>query len=153
MAGVLRRHELRGLALLGVACGLFVARVASSVAYAAVEEVTPQQLIGTWRGTSICTDLTAAPACHDETVVYEFTAGSQPGAVHWVADKVVAGERLRMGEMELEYDQVERCWKGFFTSPRVKSVWRLIVDGSRLTGTGRLLPGNETIRKLDLRKE
>jgi hypothetical protein len=73
--------------------------------------VGPAQLIGVWRGTSICTDRVAAPACHDETVVYEFT------------------------------------------SPRVKSVWRLSVDGARLSGTARLLPGNKTIRKLDLRKE
>lgn len=147
-----RANALRGLALLGV-CGVFAAHLAHPVAYAAGAEGTPAQLIGTWRGTSTCTDLKAAPACHDETVVYEFTAGSRPGAVHWAADKVVAGQRQPMGEMELEYDKAEGCWKAFFTSPRIKSVWRLTVEGSRLTGTGRLLPGNETIRRLDLRKE
>ena len=136
-----------------VMCCVFVVCVTSSLAHAAAGEIGPAQLIGVWRGTSICTDLTAAPACHDETVVYEFTAGSRPGAVHWAADKVVGGQRERMGEMELEYDKAEGCWKAFFTSPRTKSVWRLTVEGSRLTGTARLLPGNETIRKLDLRKE
>jgi hypothetical protein len=38
-------------------------------------------------------------------------------------------------------------------SPRVTIVWRLSISGTHVTGTGRLLPGNETIRKVDLRKQ
>lgn len=110
------------------------------------------ELLGTWRGTSVCTDRVAAPACQDETVVYEFTRGAKDGAVHWAADKIVNGKRQPMGEMDLTYDRSESCWKVEFSSPRLKTVWRLSVAGSHLTGTGRLLPGNETIRKLDLRK-
>ena len=136
-----------------MAYGALLVLLARAGAPATPEEVGPAQLVGVWRGTSTCTDLVAAPACQNETVVYEFTVGSQPGAVRWVADKVVGGQRQRMGEMELHYDKAEACWKTVFTSPRVKSEWRLSVDGSRLTGTGRLLPGNETIRKLDLQKE
>jgi hypothetical protein len=68
----------------------------------------PAALIGTWRGTSLCTDRVAAPACHDETVVYELKAGARPGVVRWAADKVVDGQRQPMGgERELEYDQAE----------------------------------------------
>ena len=113
----------------------------------------PEQLVGTWRGTSTCTDRVAAPACQDENVVYEFTAGPKPGMVHWAADKIVNGQRERMGEFDVTYDTAEACWKAEFSSPRVKSVWRLTVDGARMSGTGRLLPGNETIRTLELRKE
>jgi hypothetical protein len=113
----------------------------------------PDQLIGVWRGTSICTDRVAAPACQDETVVYEFTKGPRPNVVRWKADKVVNGQREPMGELDLEYDKAEACWKGEFNSPRVKSVWRLSVDGTRLSGTGRLLPGKETIRKMELQKQ
>jgi hypothetical protein len=113
----------------------------------------PEQLLGTWRGTSICTDRVAAPACNDEDVVYEFTRGARPNTVHWAADKIVNGQRVPMGEFDLTYDKAEGCWKAEYTSPRVKSVWRVTVNGSRLTGTGRLLPGNETVRKMDLRKE
>ena len=112
----------------------------------------PSQLLGTWRGTSTCTDRVAAPACNDEVVVYEFTNGVKPGTVHWVADKVVSGKREPMGEMDLAYDEAEKCWKAEFSSPRVKSVWRLSVDGNKMTGSARLLPGNETIRKIDARK-
>jgi hypothetical protein len=86
-------------------------------------------------------------------VVYEFTAGPKAGTVRWAADKVVDGQRQRMGELDLAYDKNEGCWKAEFSSPRVRSVWRLVVDGTQLSGTARLLPGNQTIRKVSLRKE
>jgi hypothetical protein len=124
----------------------------SSISFAQTGASDPATLLGTWRGTSLCTDRVAAPACNDENVVYEFTPGSKPGTVHWVADKDVNGQRETMGELEITYDQVEACWKGQVNA-RLKSVWRLSVDGSHLTGTARLLPGNATIRKLDLRKD
>ncbi len=112
----------------------------------------PAQLLGTWRGASTCTDRIAAPACNDETVVYEFSPGPKPGTVHWKADKIVNGQREPMGESDLTYDTPEACWKTQITGPRVTSVWRLSVNGTHLVGTARLLPGNETIRKMDLRK-
>lgn len=108
---------------------------------------------GTWRGTSQCTDRVAAPACQDETVVYEFTRGAKAGTVHLAADKVVDGKREPMGEFDLEYDKTERCWKAEFNSPRLRSVWCFVIDGAQLTGTARLLPGNQTIRKVSLRKD
>ena len=61
--------------------------------------------------------------------------------------------REPMGELDLEYDKTEACWKAEFTSPRVKIVWRLTLDGKHMTGTARLVPGNETVRKVDLRKQ
>ena len=120
---------------------------------ASTENRKPSEIVGTWRGTSTCTDLVAAPACHDEVVVYEFTAGAKPGAVLWKADKIVDGRRLPMGEMDLAYDTGEACWRAEFSSPRSQSVWCLAVDGAHMTGTGRLLPGKQTIRKIDVRKD
>ena len=86
-------------------------------------------------------------------MVYELTSGSQPGTVHWTADKIVNGQRERMGDLELTFDTVGACWKAEFKSPRVRSVWCLVVQGARLQGTARLLPSNEVVRKVDLRKE
>jgi len=114
---------------------------------------SPADLIGTWRGTSICTDRAVVPACADETAVYDFTPGSKPGTVHWVADKVVNGQRVSMGESDLTYDTAEACWKAEVKGPRATSVWCLTIDGAHLTGTARLLPGNQTFRKLDLRRQ
>ena len=124
------------------------------IAVSSADVPGPEQLIGLWRGTSICTDRVAAPACQDETIVYEFKSGTAPGAVLWAADKVVNGKRESMGDpLDLTYDNTEKCWKVEFTSPRVKIVWRFAVDGRHLTGTARLLPGNETVRKVDARKQ
>ena len=113
----------------------------------------PSELVGTWRGTSTCTDRVAAPACRDEVVVYEFTPGEKPGTVHWKADRVVDGQRQTMGEIDLAWDAGERCWSAEFRSPRVHVVWCLTVEGARLTGTGRTLPGGETVRRIEARKE
>jgi hypothetical protein len=113
----------------------------------------PEQLLGTWRGTSTCTDRVAAPACNDETVVYEFTPGAKPGVIRWVADKIVDGKRDSMGELELSWDAAESCWKSVFESPRMKSVWKLSVDGTHLTGTLQQVPGNQTTRKIDAKRE
>jgi hypothetical protein len=129
------------------------ALVLASGANGQTAEHGPEELLGAWRGTSTCTDRVAAPACHDETVVYEFTMGSQPGVVRWVADKVVNGQRQNMRELDLTFDTTEGCWKAEFSSPRIKSVWRLSVSGDAMSGSARLLPGNETVRKVDLRKD
>jgi hypothetical protein len=125
-------------------------------AQAAAQSAPVSQLLGTWRGTSTCTDRVAAPACQDETVVYVFTPGATPATVHWMAYKIVDATRQLMGELDLSYDRAESCWKAEFTSPRLKSVWRLTVDGGdgrKLTGSARLLPGNETIRRVSVEKE
>ncbi|MEA2238606.1 MAG: hypothetical protein QOC81_3330 [Thermoanaerobaculia bacterium] len=118
----------------------------------AAAEASRPSPIGIWRGTSTCTDLVAAPGCNDEIVVYELTPGSKSGMVHWKADKVVDGQRQPMGEMDLTYDTSEGCWRAEFQSPRMHSVWCLTVDGAHMTGTGRLLPGKQVIRKIDVRR-
>ena len=123
------------------------------VMQAAVVDHAPPELAGTWRGTSTCTDRAAAPSCRDETVVYEFQPGAKPGTVTWKADKVIDGKRAPMGEMELTYDSREKCWAADFRSASLQSRWCLTIDGNHLTGTGQLLPGKQTIRKIDARKE
>lgn len=136
-----------------ISCAVFLMLAAGASARAEQNAADPRSLIGTWRGTSICSDRVAAPACNDETVVYEFRAGAAPGTVHWAADKVVNGQRQPMGEMDLTFDTAEACWKGTFTSPRASVVWRLSVDGTHMTGTARLPPANPTVRTVDLRQD
>ena len=111
------------------------------------------ELLGTWRGSSVCTDRVAAPACKDEVIVYEFTAGPKPGTVRWQADKVVDGKRESMGDpFEMAYDEGDDCWKTEFQSPRARVVWCLAVSGDRLTGSAWLLPGKPKVRKVDARR-
>ena len=139
--------------LAGRVLGVVLLAGCALAAAAVPDEHKPSELIGTWRGTSICTDRVAAPACNDEVVIYDFTVGSKPGTVHWKADKVVDGERGTMGELDLAYDAGESCWVADFSSPRVRFRWCLVVEGTHLTGTGRMLPGNEKVRKIDARKD
>jgi hypothetical protein len=131
----------------------FVAVVAAVFSFAAGGAPAQAAPAGVWRGTSTCTDRVAAPACTDESVVYTFTPGAKPGTIRWAADKVVNGQREPMGELELTYDAGESCWKADFSSPRVTSVWRLVVNGSHITGTATLLPGKQIVRRIDVRKD
>jgi hypothetical protein len=130
--------------------GILVAAVAAAGGQVAAVPPPPSELLGIWRGTSTCTDRTAAPACTDEIAVYEFSAGAKPGTVHWQADKMVNGRREAMGASELTYDATNACWKAEIAGPRASSVWCLSVHGTHLTGTATLLPGKHTIRKIDL---
>jgi hypothetical protein len=111
------------------------------------------EVIGTWRGTSVCTDRVAAPACKDEVVVYDVTAGVKAGEVHWKADKVVNGERLTMGEMDMAYDSGDACWRAVFTGPRGQVVWCLAVEGTKMAGRAWLLPGKQQVRKVEAKKD
>jgi hypothetical protein len=65
----------------------------------------------------------------------------------------VDGLRLRLGVLEVTYDAGESGWLAEFKSARAHSVWCLVVDGAHLTGTGRLLPGKQTVRKIDVKKD
>ena len=114
----------------------------------------PAQILGTWRGTSVCTDRVAVPGCNDETASYEFTPGSRTGSVHWEAAKIVNGQRQSMGETDAAFDPSDGCWKAQVPSPRspgLTAAWRLCVDGAHMTGEAR--SGNRVFRKLDLRRE
>lgn len=125
----------------------------AALAYPSISRAAEsERLMGTWRGTSVCTDRVAAPACKDETVIYDFTARAKPESVHWKADKVVEGKRLPMGEFDLVYSPSDSCWRAEITTPRVKVVWCLAVDGAALTGTAILLPGKQIVRKVEARK-
>ncbi len=126
--------------------------VGSGPSASAAVDRNPSELVGTWRGTSTCADRVAAPACNDETVIYDFSVGTTPGSVRWKADKVVNGARQPMGELDLVYDASARCWAADFQSPRVHTIWCLVVDGVHLTGTGQQLPGKQVIRRIDVRR-
>src|SRR4051794_23364345 len=57
----------------------------------------PAPVLGTWRGTSICT--VRPSACNDETVVLHISAGDAPDAFVVQANKVVNGQELDMGTL------------------------------------------------------
>src|SRR6478672_10333636 len=119
-----RRFEM--LPVLIITC---VALVYPSISRAAQSDHPASELLGTWRGTSVCTDRVAAPACKDETVVYDFSAGAKPETVHWKADKIVDGKRVPMGEFDLVYSRNDSCWRAELTTRRFRMVWCVVVEG------------------------
>lgn len=109
--------------------------------------------LGTWRGTSACTDLVEAPACRDEVVVYEVRPSDKAGVAKLASDKIVDGQRVPMAELEFSYDKGEACWRAEFETPRVHAVWCLAVEGKQMTGTLRLLPTASVVRRVRLRRD
>jgi hypothetical protein len=113
-----------------------------------------EALRGTWRGTSICVDKATDTFCHDEVVVYEFeTAGQPRGSVVWHPSKIVNGEVLPMGDMELAWDAASRTWSKEFTSPRFHGRWSLAVEGSKMTGSLVELPSGRLARRVAAKRD
>jgi hypothetical protein len=131
---------------IGPGAGLLLLLLAGGAAAAGKGDL--KAFLGTWRGTSLCVNRTIAPACNDETVVYEVRRAEKPDAVILAADKIVEGKRLPMGELEFVYSEPEGCWRGEFTTPRAHGVWCLVVEGKNLRGSLRHMPENVDVRKV-----
>ena len=110
-------------------------------------------IIGAWRGSSLCVDRKALPACNDEEVVYEIVAKpGQSDAVTVKADKIVDGKRVPMGALDFVRDAKDGSWATNIETPSVHALWRLAVGGTTMTGTMTLLPSNVVVRRMDLKR-
>ena len=112
-----------------------------------------EQFLGTWRGTSTCVNRQIAPACSDETVVYEVRRSDAPKAALLKADKVVNGQRVPMGDLEFVYSEKEGCWRSEFSTPRAHGIWCLVIEGRNMTGSLRVLPENADVRKVQAKRD
>src|SRR5262245_4971334 len=140
---------MRRLAI-GLLC---VAGAMASHRTAAGDKGDLAELLGTWRGTSTCVNLKVAPACKDETVVYEVRSSEKPATAILKADKIVDDQRVPMGELEFVYDAKEACWRSEFRTARVHAVWCLTVVGRTMTGHLRDIPSNADVREVQLKRE
>jgi hypothetical protein len=122
----------------------------ASLQNAHVHDLT--EIVGTWQGTSTCTDRVAAPACNDEVIVYEISA-TAGGVAHQKAFKIVNGQRDLMGELDFTYSAADQCWRAEFSSPRLTSVWCLAVTGSTMRGSAWLMPGKKIVRAVTAQKQ
>jgi hypothetical protein len=101
-------------------------------------------IVGQWQGTSTCTNREIAPSCKDETTRYTCTRPEGSGKIHMVADKLVGGEYVSMGDLDFDYVPAERRWKCSLKT----SVWSFAVEGDRLSGTLVDLPSGAQTRKV-----
>ena len=72
------------------------------------------ELIGRWRGTSICTKADWNAACHDEEALYDFKEGVAPGHVLSKGYKIVNGTPEFMGDLDFAWDPGAGAWVAEF---------------------------------------
>jgi hypothetical protein len=127
--------------------------VLALLAGAAFAQGPRDQLVGTWRGTSLCLDRTALPACGDEQVVYDISAPSgTPDVLVVKADKVVDGKRVFMGETTFSPDVAAGRWTSEIKTPNVHALWHLSLHDGRLSGGMLLLPSKTAVRIIELER-
>ena len=110
-------------------------------------------LVGSWRGTSLCVDKVNYPACKDEQVIYDATRkGASADTVTLKADKIVNGAREFMGEFDF-VRAADSSWVAGLQNARVKLKIVLRVRGTQLTGAlTDELAGDRRVRALSLER-
>jgi hypothetical protein len=114
----------------------------------AAQKSTPVEadLIGDWRGDSICQ--VRESACHDEDSLYHVAKlPDKPGWFSMKLDKIVDGKPVTMGTTECSYDSA----KSALTCDFPRGVFHFSVQGDKMTGTMNLSDGT-LWRKLVLKK-
>ena len=113
-----------------------------------LQAARPGDILGTWRGTSICADPAHDTACKNEDVIYQVDSLMIPaGPVRMSADKIVNGIRQPMGVFWLRYDSTTHVWSAEFRA-RFNARWSFEPKGDRMTGTLVELPSGRVVRRV-----
>lgn len=118
------------------------------------QKLTANDVIGEWTGDSKCRGNNQF--CHDETVLYHFTAiNSDAAKVHLAADKLVAGKWELMGEFDLMIDGDKHTLTTEFPIPRTggKGVITFTVAGDKMDGKMMIYPENELGREIHVTRK
>jgi hypothetical protein len=141
-----------------IACGpLFVETDTPSTGTAMGQPVTSgataDPLVGTWRGTSICTPV--RPACHDEIAVYHIAPSPKADTIEMTMNKVVNGEEVSMGgTVEYHVDQPTRTLTYEMAArDGTRGMFRFTWSENKMTGALIQLPGGEVVRNISLEKQ
>lgn len=112
------------------------------------------EILGTWRGTSICVKEAWNSACNDEQVIYYVTrVPNQPDSVALDAQKSVGGKPVPMGTLMLGYDAATKSWAGEWRNARYHLLWSYQVNDNALTGTLFMLPTRRVARHVSAKKD
>ncbi len=114
-------------------------------------QLTAPSLVGAWEGESKCTDLKAAPGCHDEHVIYHFTTvKGKPMGLHVQADRLTDNKLVNMGDLDFTFDPKTSVLTNFYDNGRTKFRIDLTVKGNSMTGQMTLLPSKAVVRKIKI---
>ena len=98
-------------------------------------------ILGTWKGTSICTHVEGNDACKDEVVIYSVSdLNSNADSVRFDAKKIVNETVVPMFDLDLGYSNERHQWEAEFRSSRVHIRWSFVVHGNHMSGTCADLP-------------
>ncbi len=106
-----------------------------TVAPAPAREPAPADILGWWHGTSTCVRAEWNAACKDEEILYQFVpAPPDSGHARLHASKIVGGEVVPMGDLEVRHAPDRDTWDGDFANGRVDIRWSYSVKGDTLVG-------------------
>lgn len=107
-------------------------------------------IVGSWKGTSLCVDKQHFPACKDERVIYDVAPkGSTVDTVTLRADKIVNGVREFMGEFDFARARGS-SWVAHFENPRAKHEIVLRIRADHMAGYMRDLISGQRAREMAL---
>lgn len=121
---------------------------------AAVAAPAPKaEILGFWKGDSICAKVKAAEFCRDEAVAYNFVdLPEQPTTVSLKAAKIIDNHVQPMYAIYFNYRPDERRWASEFTRGKTHGLWSYVVHGDELTGTLVLLPELTVVRNVTAKR-
>ena len=120
---------------------------------AATAPAPKEEILGLWKGTSICTKVEGNEFCRDETVVYNFVeVADRPQTVGLKAARVIDDSVQPMYELYFTYRPDTRDWSCEFTRPNFRGVWTYVVHGDDMTGTATLSPSLKVVRNVAVKR-
>lgn len=121
---------------------------------AAVPAAAPKdEIVGVWKGTSICAKVEGNEYCKDETVVYNFVdVPDQPATVVLKAAKFVDDAVVPMYTLYFTYRPDSHEWACEFTRPSFTGVWAYDVHGDEMTGTATIVPSGKVVRNVTAKR-
>jgi hypothetical protein len=107
------------------------------------------EILGVWKGTSICTKVEGNEFCRDETVVYEVVdVPGQPATVTIKAGRVADNSLLPMYALFFTYRPDQGQWTSQFDRGGRRGVWAYVIHGDEMTGTATILPSMTIVRNV-----
>lgn len=114
---------------------------------------TLEDLIGDWRGESICVNKEKFPACKDEKVVYHIKKTDKADTVTIAANKIVNGAEEEMGEIDFVFDKEKQTLKGEFQNQRYHGSFEFEVKDGVISGHLFDLPARTIVRDISVKKK
>jgi hypothetical protein len=122
-------------------------------AVAAPEAAPKAEILGIWKGSSICAKVDINELCRDETVVYNFVdVPEQPATVELKAARIIDNSVKPMYTLFVTYRPDEGRWTSEFERPQVRGVWAYAVHGGEMTGTASVLPSRTVVRNVEAKR-